>query len=647
MREAIRILIVEDRATDAELAQREINRAIKSCLFQRVETREDYLAELDMFQPDVIISDYSMPHFDGLTALQLALERVPLTPVIILTGAINEDTAVECMKAGATDYVIKEHLKRLGQAVIHALEEKKLRQARRQAEEALRQSEERYRTLVYTLPDALIVSDPAVKVTYASASTLQLFGHESEVEVIGRHVLDWVHLNDQEKVKKAIETVLSGGVIRNQEYLLLKKDGSSFFGEVSASSFKDGQGQITGIIIIRDVTERKLAEEARAILEERLNHAQKMESIGQLAGGVAHDFNNLVTIIRGYSDLIQAGMATNDPLYGKLEQIRQAGERAATLTRQLLAFSRKQILAPTALDLNSLVINVHKMLERLIGEDVTLATTLQPGLWPVHADPGQIEQVIMNLVINARDAMPTGGRLTLKTQNVHLTDDHAPSRLETLTGPCVMLAVADTGCGMNESIQARIFEPFFTTKEPGKGTGLGLATVYGIVKQSGGDITVYSVPEQGTIFKIYLPAGEAVSNGQAAPQAQVTLQGGSETILLVEDEDMVRGLVRVVLQDNGYTILEARNGAAALILADQHPGQIDLLMTDVVMPQMSGPQLAEQLSLLRPHLKVLFMSGYTDDAVVRHGLLTAEVEFLAKPFSPHKLAAKVREVLDK
>jgi CheY-like chemotaxis protein len=286
------------------------------------------------------------------------------------------------------------------------------------------------------------------------------------------------------------------------------------------------------------------------------------------------------------------------------------------------------------------------MLERLIGEDITLTAVLQPGLWPVLADPGQLEQVIMNLVINARDAMPTGGRLTLETKNVLLDDSYAHTHLGAPTGPCVMLVVTDTGQGMDEPTLARIFEPFFTTKAPDKGTGLGLATVYGIVKQSGGHITVYSEPGQGSSFKIYLPASETVPQRLARPSVQPVIRGGSETILLVEDEEMVRRLVQWTLLRQGYTLLEARGGDEALLLARQHQGQIDLLVTDVVMPQMSGRALAEQLKALRPQIKVLFMSGYTDDTVVRHGLLAAEIEFLPKPFSPEVLAAKVREVLD-
>lgn len=647
MNEPVRILLVEDLPTDAELARREIRRTLNDCLFQQVETREDYLAALETFQPDLIVSDYHMPHFDGLTALRLALEHAPLTPVIILTGAINEDTAVHCMKAGAADYVIKEHIKRLGQAVIHALQQKQAHLERRQAEEALRESEERYRTLVHTLPDAIIVIDSAGNITYASPTTLRLYGSETKAEMLGHNILEWVHPSLHRQALDDIEIILAGGFITGKEYLLLHKDGSVFFSEVSASCLKNSQGQVTGIIsIVRDISERKRTEEAQAKLREQLRQAQKMESIGRLAGGVAHDFNNMLTVIQGYCALMQAEIPGESSLLENLEQIQRASERASALTRQLLAFSRKQILAPTVLDLNSLVVNLRRMLEPLIGEDITLSTVLQPGLWSTTADPGQIEQVIMNLVVNARDAMPAGGKLTIETRNVQIDESYFRTHLEAPGGPCVMLVVTDTGCGMDESTQANMFEPFFTTKEPGKGTGLGLATAYGIIKQSGGNITAYSEPGQGTTFKIYLPANEMAAHSLAAAPARPA-QGGHETILLVEDEAMVRSLVQSILQAEGYTVLEASHGSKALALAARHQGPIDLLLTDVVMPQMSGRELAEQLKTLRPQIKLLYMSGYTDDAVVRHGLLTAEVEYLSKPFSPNSLISKVREVLNK
>lgn len=438
-----------------------------------------------------------------------------------------------------------------------------------------------------------------------------------------------------------------GRAFHNVEDTYWSRDGQPVLVDYTCTPIRDG-GEILGsVMVVRDITEQRKVVEQQLMLEEQLRQAQKMESIGRLAGGVAHDFNNQLAVIKLYSDLMRYRMAKDDPLLPKLEQIRQAVERATHLTRQLLAFSRKQVLQPVVLDMNELIANLEKMLGRLIGEDIALSTDLQPGLWPITADPGQLEQAIMNLVINARDAMATGGMLTIETRNLIQDETTLALHQDALRGPVVMLAITDTGHGMDEEIRRQIFEPFFTTKVSGKGTGLGLATVHGIVKQSGGTIYVYSEPGQGTTFKIYLPASEGVvTNLEDAAQTAV-LQSGHETILLVEDEEALRDLVRLTLEEIGYTLLQAENGVAALALATDYPGVIDLLLTDVVLPQKSGRELAEALAEQRPQTRVLFMSGYMDDAVMRHGVLAAEMNFLSKPFSRSALASKVREVLDK
>jgi signal transduction histidine kinase len=382
-----------------------------------------------------------------------------------------------------------------------------------------------------------------------------------------------------------------------------------------------------------------------AELQAALSGAQKMEAVGRLAGGVAHDFNNLLTIINGFSEVLLAKLGPGDEDYDAIHTIRQAGERGAGLTRQLLAFSRKQVLTPVVLNLNTLVANTEKMLRRLIGEDVRLLTCLDSDLHPVKADPGQVEQVIMNLAVNARDAMPQGGEVVIETRNVELDEGYADAHPGVRPGGHVLLEVRDTGCGMDEPTKARLFEPFFTTKEPGKGTGLGLATVYGIVNQSDGHITVQSEPGRGATFQIYLPQ---VTSCVPQPPPGLSAAGpvqGAETVLLVEDEEDVRKLARHVLQANHYRVLEAADGSEALQVSAAWHEPIHLLVTDVFMPTMSGRQLADRLTPLRPNLKILYMSGYTDDAIVRHRVLEPGNHFLQKPFTPRDLACKVREVL--
>jgi PAS domain S-box-containing protein len=397
-------------------------------------------------------------------------------------------------------------------------------------------------------------------------------------------------------------------------------------------------GKPAQLAVLLDITGRRQ-------LEDQLRQAQRMEAVGMLAGGVAHDFNNLLTIITGYSQLILNNLGPEDPNRHSAEQIMKAGERAGALTKQLLAFSRRQVLQPKVLDLNKLVSGMGAMLQRLIGEDVDLRLVLPPDLGSVSADPGQIEQVLMNLVVNSRDAMPKGGVLTVETANVHLDENYAGRHVAVKPGPYILLAVSDTGSGMDAATQARLFEPFFTTKGSGKGTGLGLSTVFGITKQSGGSVDVYSEPGHGTSVKVYLPRIDQPVSVEAQ-DAKKRFARGSETILLVEDDDMVRTLVRETLQREGYKILDAPGPLEARKMAEHFKPAIQLMITDVVMPKVSGRELAEQLTRKRPHMKVLYMSGYTDNAVLNSGILQKEVAFLQKPFTPAALTEKVREVLE-
>ncbi|HNC45469.1 MAG TPA: response regulator, partial [Acidobacteriota bacterium] len=454
---------------------------------------------------------------------------------------------------------------------------------------------------------------------------------------------DWwegnVHPEDQARVQVLGAMVYSTGH-QISEYRFRRKDGSYFWVRDESQLLRDEQGIPTEIVgSWSDITER-------IELEDQLRQSQKMEAIGKLAGGVAHDFNNLLTVIIGYSDLLLRRMAEYDPKRNYVTDIRQAGEQASSLTRQLLAFSRKQILEPKILDLNEIVTNIEKMLRRLIGEDIVLTSVLGPALGKVKVDPGQIEQVIINLAVNARDAMPEGGRLTIETRMVEFTEDFCRLHPDYNPGWYVLLSLTDTGCGMTADVKNRIFEPFFTTKEQGKGTGLGLATVFGILKQSEGHIEVNSEVGCGTCFNIYLP----VIKEQWEPEASNTLEllrPGHESILLVEDEPVVREVTKQSLEAFSYHVIEASSGQEALDLLKTTSEPVALLITDVVMPQMNGRQLAEQLRSKFPDLKVLFMSGYTDDAIVRHGVLDANVAFLQKPFTPTALAKKVQEILER
>ena len=438
----------------------------------------------------------------------------------------------------------------------------------------------------------------------------------------------------------------AGERIERYETARLRKDGSLVPVSISLAPIRDASGHVIGASKTgRDLSAQHDAERALKQTEDQLRQAQKLEAVGRLAGGIAHDFNNLLSVILSYSDLILAELKPPDPLLADVGEVRKAALRAAELTRQLLVFSRQQVLTPKVLDLNEVVTSVDRMVARILGEDIELVSSRAPGLGRVLADRNNVEQVIMNLVVNARDAMPTGGKLTIETGNVELDTEYAREHPGAMAGPHVMLAVSDTGVGMDSATQARVFEPFFTTKEVGRGTGLGLSTVFGIAQQSGGSVWVYSESGKGTTFKVYFPIVDSELD-VAGPEFAPAALRGSETILLVEDQDQVRFVANAILKRSGYRVLAAMNAAEALLLCDMHSESIALLLTDVVMPQMSGVELAKRLSHARPELKVLYMSGYTDDSVVRHGILESEMAFLQKPFTPETLTRKVREVLN-
>jgi len=884
----LRVLILEDSPLDLELCIRELKKSGFELQIDAVETEAGFATKLQVSTYDLILSDYRIPAWSGLEAFRLLKQTGKDIPFILVTGTLGEEAAVDLIKEGIADYILKDRLTRLPTAIHRALQEKRTRDERERAIQALRESEGRVRLLLDSTAEAIYGIDVQGNCTFCNAASLRMLGYDhpddllgkqmhwlmhykradgspypieecpiqvsfrqgkgfhtdGEVlwrkdgssfpaeywsypvvrdgvpigsvvtfvditerkrtaeqmgrlaqaiesssdligmadsdghfafineafvralgyqseELVGKHfrvimspnnsrelleqfgkkmyepggwkgeclavcrngvdlqvslnvgpitdregrvvgsfgiaqdisgrkrieenlrrLAEIVENSDDAIIRKALDgTILSwnggaermygysaeeaigetigmlcpsetgdeispilekirkGEKVEHFESTRIRKDGEKVRISLTVSPIRDGSGKIVGASAIgRDITESKR-------MEEMFRQAQKMEAVGRLAGGIAHDFNNLLGVIIGYSEIFEERLSQNHPLRPKAEQIKKAGQRAATLTRQLLAFSRQQVIEPTVLDLNFVVADTLKMLQRLIGEDIQVIAVPDPKLGLVKTDQGQIEQVIMNLAVNARDAMPQGGKLTIATANVEIDEVYARLHPPAVPGQYVMLTVSDTGCGMSRETQSHIFDPFFTTKELGKGTGLGLSTVYGVVKQSGGYIWVYSEPGLGAMFKIYLPrVDEQISLSEQETNPN-DIARGCETVLLVEDSQPLRELARELLEDSGYKVLEATGGADAIQVAGQYQWPIHLLMTDVVMAGMDGRTLAERMILSRPGIKVLYMSGYTDDTIVHHGVLDPGVALLQKPFTRAALANKVREVL--
>jgi PAS domain S-box-containing protein len=497
--------------------------------------------------------------------------------------------------------------------------------------------------LLNNIPDGIYFKDESLKFVTVNPAYSALLGFDDSEQLVkrGLHELDATGTDVRSVETEERELLASGAPVRDVVRSYRRGRHERWFSETKAP-IRDLNGRVIGLVgVTREITEQRR-------LEHQLRHAQKMEAIGRLAGSVAHDFNNLLSVILSYSSLLLADLRPSDPMRPDLEAISKAGNRAADLTRQLLAFGRKQLLAPRILDLNQVFRESESMLARLAGEEIELCTRYGHDVHKVRADPGQIDQIVMNLAVNARDAMPNGGKLTIETQNVTLDAAAVvsdPDQLGVAPGPYVMLAMSDTGIGMDRETQANIFEPFFTTKEKGKGTGLGLATVFGIVKQSGGHIAVESEPGQGTTFRVYFPKAEGEEAGAEEKPVPSRLTGG-ETILLTEDQDEVRAVAREVLRRYGYHVLEARNAGEALLTCERYARPIHLLLTDVVMPQMSGRELAKRVAGIRPDMRVLYMSGYAEGALASGGELDADIAYLPKPWVPEVLARRVREVLD-
>jgi len=750
-RDSPRITLLEDDPLDADLVVRELRRAGIHGRIEQVETEAQFLAALSP-PPDLILADYRLPGYGVLAALQALRDRGLDLPLIVISGAIGEEAAVECLREGATDYLLKDRLARLPRAVHNALEQTRLRRD-------WRHLAEQYRLLFEEAPHPMwVVEEASLRFLAVNREALHRYGYTHE-EFMGLTLRDlrppedvpamldgvarvfqgeartgrWRHRTKQGGLREVVvasqpllfddrpallavvdditEKAQAEAALRHSQQLLhaivdgagaeiyatdlegrfllanqrfaegLGRSREEVVGRLARdvlgeTADPDARGQealVTGAAVEHEeeVTrgaERRthlvvnfplfdgaghayalgsIATDVTAVkrLEAQLRQAQKMEAIGQLAGGIAHDFNNLLTVVLGYSEVVLGELEAGEPRRA-VEHIQWAGNRAAALVGQLLAFSRRQTLAPAVVDLNAVVTSLQAMLGRLLGEDIELGARLRAAPGQVVVDSGQLEQVIVNLAVNARDSMPEGGILLLETSDVELDASYAAAHPEASPGRHLLLAVSDTGCGMDAETRARIFEPFFTTKEPGKGTGLGLSTVYGIVRQHGGHIEVYSEPQHGTTFKIYLPSAALPAAGAAPEDQRGQAPGGTETILLVEDDLAVRELAAALLGGAGYTVLAEETISASLNHAREHRGPIHLLLTDFVLPELSGPEVAARFAHARPNARVLYMSGYTGDMMGRRNQLPVAASLLPKPFTASQLLGKVREVLD-
>ncbi len=636
------ILIVDDSPSDAKLITRALQRGGLAVETERVDTAQAMRAAFERRAFDAVISDWSMPTFSAPGALGVLREFELDLPFIIVSGTVGEEAAVEAMRFGAHDYVLKDRLTRLPPALERELREAERRRQKRAAERALVASEARLQRLAQSGIVGMAVWDGQGVLLEANATLLGMIGYAEKEFRAG--AIRWQELTPPEwqaADARAFEQLAREGIAHAWEKELLRRDGSRVPVLVALAMLEPP----TVLVLVSDISPQKRAEAALRSSQEQLRQSQKMEAVGRLAGGIAHDFNNLLSVIVGQAHLMLEDLSTAEPMRADIEEIANAGQRAAQLTKQLLLFSRQQVSEPRVLDLNDLLEGMERMLARILGEDVDIAWRRAEHLAPICVDPSHIDQVVMNLVVNSRDAMPTGGKITIETRNVELDQEFVRTHLGVQAGRYVMLAVTDTGAGMDRETQSRVFEPFFTTKDRAKGTGLGLSTVFGIVQQSGGTVWVYSEPGIGTTFKVYLP--HARSESQRPHQApRDSSQRGNETVLLVEDDDQVRNVAREILTRRGYTVLEARGGAEAIAISRSEPAVIHLLLTDVVMPGMHGPEVAQELKVSRPNMKILFMSGYTDDSVVRHGVVQGDMAFVQKPLTPSTLTQKVREVLD-
>jgi PAS domain S-box-containing protein len=643
MRRPLRVLIVEDSDDDAEMLRRELERAGFDVVHRQVQTADSMREALLQDSWDLVISDFSMPRFSAFAALSLLQQQTNIdVPFILVSGTVGEETAVEAMRHGAHDFMTKAQLSRLGPAIERELREAAGRRERRAVERALSETGERARFALEVAGVGTWETDLVTGATRWSAVLEQLHGlRAGEFKGTLEAFFDLIDRGDRQRVRDEIARARRDVGDSHLEYRVTWPDGSVHWIASIGRIVYDSNGQpMKAAGIGMDLTGQKQ-------LEEQFRQSQKMEAVGRLAGGIAHDFNNLLTAIIGYSEMLLERVADQAEVAADIQEIKNAGERASRLTSQLLAFSRKQTIAPRIVDLNQVVGDLEKMLSRMIGEDIVLEITAAPSLGRTKADPSQVEQVLMNLAVNARDAMRRGGRLHVCTANVVLDESFARKHVGAAPGRYVSLTVTDTGTGIKPEVLPRVFEPFFTTKPVGKGTGLGLSTVYGIVTQHGGYVTVDSTPGTGTTLTTYWPQVDEPVASVSAGRSSVRSLRGSETVLLVEDEGGVRELVRKILERYGYRVLPARDAAEAIAIEEGHQGVIHVLLTDIVMPGLNGPDLAQRLVRRRPTMPVIYMSGFANHAAVEFGSVSERTCFLQKPFPAERLVTAVRECLDR
>jgi two-component system cell cycle sensor histidine kinase/response regulator CckA len=640
MNEALRIVHLEDDPNDKVLVLATLQREGIDCDVASVSTKAEYVAALEKGNVELILSDYSLPGFDGLAALDIASRMVPHIPFILVSGTLGEEAAIESLRSGATDYVLKTRLNRLVPAVRRAVEEATERRVRRAAEIALERERKFLLALLDSLDAGVVACDQKGILTLFNRATRELHGLPEEPLAPDQWASHYNLFDADGKTPLATDAIplhraLRGEKLRHAEIVIRSRGGDARTLMVSGQPIVNDDGEMLGAVAtMQDVTEHKK-------LERQFQQAQKMEAMGLLAAGVAHDFNNLLTVVAGYCQLARSRVQPGHPILRDLDEVSKAGERAAQLTRQLLAFSRQQVLEPRVLDLNAVIEGVGKMLRRLLGSDIDLTFRPGPSLGRIRADVGQVEQVLVNLIVNARDAMPDGGEIIIETDNVEVRDDPAVP-----PGRYVVVTVTDTGCGMDVETLSRIFEPFFTTKEVGRGTGLGLSTVHGIVKQSDGRITVQSEQDLGTVFRIYFhPVAGAEVPARSATSGTPP-DRGAEAVLVVDDDPLILGLVSEILRLQGYAVIEASSGQAAATILENAIQELDAVVSDVVMPQLNGRDLVRHIAKVRPNLAILLMSGFVGGNAEELGsVLGPRVGFIQKPFTPEALLGKLRTVL--